>query len=71
MAGNAGEVSIMDGVRDLAREPTLEQTQMATEDEMRLPFWFKLRKLVTGSLNFYRVHMLYFIIVSPSPLPIA
>lgn len=32
--------------------------------ELNQPFWVKFRKLITGSLNFYRVHMLYFIIVS-------
>jgi hypothetical protein len=32
--------------------------------ELNAPFYVKLRRLVTGSLNFYRVHMLYFIIVS-------
>ncbi|GHJ86990.1 hypothetical protein NliqN6_3392 [Naganishia liquefaciens] len=30
--------------------------------ELNQPFWVKFRKLITGSLNFYRVHMLYFII---------
>lgn len=31
--------------------------------ELNKPFWQKLWNLATGSLNFYRVHMLYFILV--------
>lgn len=38
--------------------------------ELNAPFWVKLRKLFTGSLNFYRVHMLYFIIVSGRGAPL-
>lgn len=62
------------GVPDMLTSSALSQsgtlydrpeTDAARERELQQPFWIKLRKLVTGSLNFYRVHMLYFIIVSP------
>lgn len=34
------------------------------EDPADLPLWIKTKKLLSGSLNFYRIHMLTFIFVS-------